>query len=302
VFCFFVINSQNSYSFADNRDFNIICNHMRFEYKELKSLMPADSVYIAIVREPLELFISTFVYMYNVVPAFHAFPQHGKDSVELWLDQAEKYVKGKQRGSFSFFAKSGTFYDFGFDNWNESESYISNAISQIHFMFDLVLVSDHMDESLVLLSDLMNWSLNDVACMQINRRIHKSSLSSTDKARVREKVRRWNKADAALFDYFNATLWKKIESYGSRRMAQDVVKLKRINENLLDICIDNKNGVDVSKLKNPKMRNLAYKPSGVSVTGFNIKANANNHTYCEQLIFPENVFMAKIFDLQYPKP
>jgi len=272
---------------------------MRFEYKGLKSLMPADSVYITIVREPLELFLSIFVYMYEVVPAFHSLPQNGKDSVELWLDQAEKYVKGKQKGGYSFFAKSSTFYDFGFDNWNETENYISNAISQIHSMFDLVLVSDHMLESLVLLSDLMNWQLEDVACMQINSQTHKNSLNATDKARVREKVRGWNKADAALFDYFNATLWKKVEIYGSSRMAHDVIKLKQINENLFDMCVDNKNGVDVSKLEDPNMKRFAYKPSGVSVTGFNVKTNATNRTYCEQLIIPENAFTAKIFELQY---
>jgi len=275
---------------------------MRLEYKELKPSMPADSVYITIVREPLELFLSTFVYMYGIVPAFHTLPQHGKDSAELWLDHADEYVKGKKYGGYSFFAKSGTFFDFGFDNWNENTNYISNAISQIDSIFDLVLVSDHMLESLVLLSDLMNWSLNDVACMQINSQTHKNTLNEVDKARVREKVRRWNKADAALFDYFNATLWKKIEKYGSRRMAEDVVKLKQINENLFDMCVDNKNGVDVSKLEDPNMKRFAYKPSGVSVLGFNVKADAKNHTYCEQLIIPEIAFTAKIFDSQYPKP
>jgi len=274
---------------------------MRFDYKELKSIMPADSVYITIVREPLELFISTFVYMYDLVPSFRVLPQHGKDSVELWLDQAGNFVKEKKHGGFSFFAKSGTFYDFGFDNWNENENYISEAISQIDSIFDLVLISDHMLESLVLLSDLMNWPLKDVACMQVNSQTHKNSLNSTDKIRVREKARRWNKADAALFDYFNATLWKKIEMYGSSRMAQDVVKLKQINENLIDMCVGNKNGVDVSKLKDPNVRRVAYKPSGVSVLGFDLKPNAKNCTYCEQLIIPENAFAAKIFNLQYPK-
>jgi len=152
---------------------------------------------------------------------FSRFPAAWQDSVELWLDHADEYVKGKQRGRFSFFAKSSTFYDFGFDNWNESENYISNTIPQTHSMFDLVLVFDHTLESLVLLSDLMNWSLNDVACMQINSQAHKNSLNATDKARVREKVRRWNKADAALFDYFNATSWKKLkgmEVAGWRRL------------------------------------------------------------------------------------
>jgi len=71
---------------------------------------------------------------------------------------------------------------------------------------------------------------------------------------------------------------EKVERYGSGRMAEIVVELKQTNESLFNMCVDNANGVDVSKLKDPNTKRFAYKPSGVSVSGFNIKANATNRT------------------------
>jgi len=58
--------------------------------------MPADCGYITILREPLELFLSTFVCMYEAVPAFHAFPQHGKIPLNCgWIMQTNMSKESK---------------------------------------------------------------------------------------------------------------------------------------------------------------------------------------------------------------
>ncbi|KAF3849107.1 hypothetical protein F7725_015604 [Dissostichus mawsoni] len=48
--------------------FNIVCNHMRFDHQEVAKLLPPDAVYITILRDPVDLFESSFNYYRRAVP------------------------------------------------------------------------------------------------------------------------------------------------------------------------------------------------------------------------------------------
>lgn len=50
--------------------FDIICSHMRLDLDELKRLMPQTSIYISILRDPVQTFESVFSYYTYYVPAF----------------------------------------------------------------------------------------------------------------------------------------------------------------------------------------------------------------------------------------
>ena len=61
-----------------NLSYSIIAHHLRFNYKELVSILPEDTIFITILRDPVKLFESLFVY-YDY--AWNAFRQN------LTLDQ-----------------------------------------------------------------------------------------------------------------------------------------------------------------------------------------------------------------------
>ena len=75
--------------------------------------------------------------------------------------------------------------------------------------FDLVMIMDYFDESLVLMKRLLCWQMEDILYLKLNERQDKVLT-----ANVRENVRRWNKADVLLFEYFNKSFRKKIEKEG----------------------------------------------------------------------------------------
>lgn len=54
----------------DNRDVNMILHHMRMDTKEIKSVMPKDTVFVTILREPANQFISGFEYYGRAIPTF----------------------------------------------------------------------------------------------------------------------------------------------------------------------------------------------------------------------------------------
>ncbi|XP_076805508.1 galactosylceramide sulfotransferase-like [Clavelina lepadiformis] len=279
--------------------YNIICHHMRMRYAATKSIMPKDSPFVTIVREPGQLFESTFDYFWPIVPSFQRVPHHNKTSIEDWLDQAADHMHAAGPSTYAHFGKNPTFFDLGYNNMKNHEQHIQEALTELSKIFDLVMVADYFDESIVLFADLMCWDLEDVACLSLNARSHDNdSEAKTRRARIREKARRWNKADAALFDYFNATLWKKIEMFGLKKMESAISKLKEIRNNLTDICIEGGGIVDSENISDLDFKKTIFKPRGVSVASYNLKPGAEKLAICRELIASENTFSRQVFNTQ----
>ena len=116
--------------------------------------MPQDSVYITILREPGKLFESTFDYFYPYVGKFHEVPRHGENSIEKWLDNATKYFNNSSYGHHDHFVKNSVTFDLGFNIKDDSEAYVKASIAKMNQMFDLVMIADHFQESMVLLAKL----------------------------------------------------------------------------------------------------------------------------------------------------
>lgn len=49
---------------------NILCNHLRYEEDGVRETMPEDTAFISIIRDPVSLFKSTFIYYLHEVKAF----------------------------------------------------------------------------------------------------------------------------------------------------------------------------------------------------------------------------------------
>lgn len=178
---------------------------------------------------------------------------------------------------FWWFAKNHVFFDMGYDNLNNDDQYINNAITELQSQFQLVLLSDYFEESMLLLKDLLCWNMNDIASLKINARSTKNKLSD----RVVNKIRAWNKADAAVYDHFNQTFWKRVAEYGHERMENDLKVLRRLNAAIQDNCIE---GGPVSNKFIKDRANKVYNPHGVVMTGYNLKESAKKNRTCVNLL------------------
>lgn len=276
---------------------NLICHHARFDYDRMRSVMPTDDVvWVASVREPLSLYKSTINYFRPILPAFRRI-QPG-EPVEKWFDSAELFVRTSARSAYDHFAHSHMFFDFGFDNKRDDDQYIGEALRRLDEIFDLVVVSDHFDESMVLLSDLLCWPIADFASLTLNARKTNQKVDEVAEERVRKKVRAWNKADAALFDHYNATLWRKVDEYGRERMDEQLRLLHAERDRLSEKCLAGDEPVEVSSMKDAKQRNAFYRPAGVKLTGYELRDDAKHDDTCRHLVQPENQFSAEVFKMQ----
>ena len=82
----------------------------------------------------------------------------------------------------------------------EEAGTVQAKISRFDSEFDLVLIAEYFDESLVLLADILCWDLSDVRYLKQNAR--KSSKVSNITETARGYLETWLEADRKLYDHF----------------------------------------------------------------------------------------------------
>ena len=125
----------------------------------------------------------------------------------------------------------------GHDTLISAVTAINNYIAFLDKEFDLVMITDYFDESVVLLKRLLRWKLDDILYFKSNERQDKEkAVGLTDQ--VKDSIKRWNAADDLLFRYFNQTFWQKIETEGES-FYDDLEAFRRKKEQLSRLCLTN---------------------------------------------------------------
>ncbi|XP_078062643.1 galactose-3-O-sulfotransferase 2-like [Mustelus asterias] len=268
--------------FAENRDkeYHILCNHMRFYLPEVEKVMPNDSFYFSIIRNPVQLAESSFAYYHGVSPAFKR-----AASLAEFASRADSYYKSWEPNSH--YARNLMWFDFGYDNnMADAPGLVSALLGQLERTFDLVLVAEYFDESLLLLKQALCWDLKDVAYFKLNARAN-ASVSALN-ASMAEKVREWNWLDWRLYRHFNASFWQRVASYGHERMQQDLAHLRELRQHLATLCLQ-----DGTPVASEQVRVARLKPvdsGNAKILGYILRANLSGNALelCQQMVFPEH--------------
>ncbi|MBN3316714.1 G3ST1 sulfotransferase, partial [Atractosteus spatula] len=270
--------------------FNIICNHMRFNEHEVLKLLPADSTYFTILRDPAELFESSFHYFGKVVPL--TWKISAEDKLAEFLHDPWRYYDPD--GYNAFYLKNLLFFDFGYDNnLSPEDPRVEESIRAIENRFHLVMLVEHFEESLILLKDALCWEMEDLLFFKLNAR--KDSLVSKLTPELRSQAIDWNGIDWKLYRHFNASFWKKVEAYGRERMARDVAELQRRNAEMAAICIEGGQPVEAGRIQETSMQ--PWQPFGEkSILGYNLKKNINkkNRKLCRKMLTPEIQYLTEL--------
>merc|ERR1712131_36659 len=114
--------------------------------------------------------------------------------------------------------------------------YTAAAIQKMDKRFDLVMITDRFEESIILMRDLLCMSEEDVIYLALKvRRETQSTELTQDEAR---KIREWNSLDTALYDHFEKKLDMAVEKYGRNRMNVEVSKLRSQLREVEEKCVD----------------------------------------------------------------
>ena len=150
--------------------YDIICNHAVFNRKKFKSLMHDDAFYLAIVRDPLQRFVSAaYYYRYR----YHK-PYLVRVNQSTFLHDLITYPLKYEPN----FRDSRTFnrlaFDFGLPVssvkkfMSLDEGTMNKFVSNLTEMFHFVMIVEKFDESLVMLKRFLNWSIKDILYIKRN--------------------------------------------------------------------------------------------------------------------------------------
>ncbi|KAG5835159.1 galactosylceramide sulfotransferase-like [Anguilla rostrata] len=268
--------------------FNIIGSHMRFNAAEVARLLPPQAAYITILRDPARVFESSFHYYGRLVPLTWTIP--GRDKLAEFLRQPRRYYR--PGGYNAFFLHNLQLFDLGYDHaLGPEDSQVGLAISHIEQRFQLVLLAEHFEESLVLLRDALCWEAEDLQFFRLNMR--KEAAVSPLSAEQRERARQWNGADWRLYRHFNASFWARVEAFGHARMRREVQELRQRNRRLADACIEGGFAVEPTRIRDPYMQ--PWQPVGEhSIMGYNLRQDVDEaqRQLCLRMLTPEIQYLS----------
>ena len=102
----------------------------------------------------------------------------------------------------------------------------------------------------------------DIACFITNARKSSSKLSSDSLS----KIEQWNKADYRLYQYFNISLWEKINEIGYDQVMEEKEELESFVGILTNKCVK---GYYENKDLSPDFK--VYQQPGVKVLGIKVE-------------------------------
>lgn len=143
-------------------EYNILTHHSRLNYSAMKSLMPNDTLFITIVRDPIHLFESMFHY-YKLTKFWNTtFDVFSNEDYKIPIKVLSERFIGK-------IGINQMTFDLGLDQNDISDpDLVINHIQKLDNLFDLVMVAERMEESLILLKHLLCWEMDDIVVFKVN--------------------------------------------------------------------------------------------------------------------------------------
>ena len=204
--------SGKSSTWERNRDgFHMLTSHTRYNRRELDAVVH-NAKYVTILREPFAQFVSAFYY-FHFDEQFPANQSSGENSVDVFFRNPKKNFAKLEGSQHAQALYNNQLYDLGMDPRKFTDSSaVRKYIKKLDAEFDLVLISDFLDVSLVLLGDLLCWNHSDLFygnSKATNSTINHPPLPSTVK-----RIHSWNSPDRELYEFFRKKLWTRVKEYG----------------------------------------------------------------------------------------
>lgn len=206
-------------------DYNIFCLHTIWDYSEVNTLLGKDTYYITIMRDPVDLFESLWGYS-----SMHTY--YGMSLEDFALAPKEGVLANR---AFKNLGRNQMLWDSGLPaRMMDNMTAVHTKIKELENTFDLVMMAENFEESMVLLKDLLCWDYRDVTNFKLNAR--KESIKTVLSDEVREALKQYLSADYTLYNHFKQKFNDQVEDFGRQKMKQEVDILKHANDNVKQRC------------------------------------------------------------------
>ncbi|XP_006818746.1 galactosylceramide sulfotransferase-like [Saccoglossus kowalevskii] len=201
-------------------------SHRQYKRSLLENLVP-NAKYLSILRSPYTQQRSVFHWFnfprslgnQTTFRQFVEHPEHYSDFIQIHHQH--------RNGQMWFMIPD-------FDMRRQANvSYVQQAITLLDKEFDLVLILEYFDESLILLRKLLCWEFDDILYHSVNVRNPTDVITPS----MESSIRKWSNADVLLYEHFNRTLWKKVNTYDGD-FEDDLNKFRTRQQHASSQCTD----------------------------------------------------------------
>ena len=221
--------------------FDILMNHARLNKPEMDKVVKK-AFYLTIIRHPVDQFESAWGYFGNgnfddVVRSYDKTLKTKEEILAKFVtDPKFYYDEAAYTKHFHNYIWNGQLFDLGLNQTLfENVDYLTGAIQRLDREFDLVMVTEYLDESLILLKTELCRRYEDIIYIPTNvRNVTKRTVLSPE---IRRGVELWNKGDMLMYNHFNRTLWDRVHNYGPK-FTRDLELFRELNRNVTAECAD----------------------------------------------------------------
>ena len=178
--------------------YNTLCEHTMFSQPEVKRLMPSDTFYVANLRHP-------FTHIKSYINYMNMYKKLNISSSKHFLSELLHDPVGhdKEKSTRNIMAKF-----FGLSRGVNDPAAGEALIRLIDEKFNLVLIMERIDESLVLMKRRLCWSTKDILYLPLRVQNYKGKINRKEEVQdeLIARHRKWSTIDYSMYDHFERKL------------------------------------------------------------------------------------------------
>ncbi|XP_042865790.1 galactosylceramide sulfotransferase-like [Penaeus japonicus] len=269
---------------SGDRRADVIAHHLRLkDPEEICKSLSKDAVWVTIMRDPSTSFQSMFSY-YNL-----------EEELRTPLLRLLDFPRSKMNVFPRYSGRIGRnqmLFDLGVEPEDfDSPAAVEGAIRKVEQNFHFVLIAEYMDESLILLKDLIGLTMRDLVTLNQKTRFRaENSTEDILDPHRSAKLRDWLQGDYRLHQHFTARLLELVNHFGRTRMAKEVAELRSLREETRRKC-----GVSEYTMKDVSIRRYGRKDLPLLV-GYR---SAGSNSFCKVLVKPNVVLTREVVRRQF---
>ena len=233
--------------------FDVLGVHVVYDHKEMDKYFPKSAFRVAIIRDPLKQAVSALAY-YTVVWPYpqltSGFNRHPLDPITSFLKHPEDFSGGPGCPELGSWVSNRMSYDLGvgsqassLETLKRDDAAVQLFLQTLEKQFDLILIADHFEESIVLLRRYLKWSMKDIIFIKVNAMQEgedsvwrkRPNLTAIDLSAFEQ----CNKLDYRLYQHFLPVFFEKIHK--ETLFQQEVDAFREIQRKVSDFCNNGKN-------------------------------------------------------------
>lgn len=212
---------------------DVMMNHFIWNKDEIVALMGTNVTALTILRNPIDAFES----FYSFVNLQEELGMNMTQFIQLLRENDPKTWRNTSnahkimRGVYNY----STSHSLGMSYESiQNDAAIDKYILKLEKEFDLVMITEKMEESLILLRYLMCWQLEDIVIFDYH--VRSSDVPVKLSEEDQKELRRWLKADLKIYKHFNKVFDARVAHYPGK-MAREIQQRITEREKRRNECI-----------------------------------------------------------------